>query len=62
MIPKKKFKIGTKVVFRLGTLDIDAVVIDVWNDRDEHVRVEFQADEEDEPIALLLRAELLRIA
>jgi hypothetical protein len=60
--PKQRFKIGTKVVFRLGDQDVDAVVIDVWNDRDEHIRVEFDGYDDDGPIALLLTADLLRIA
>jgi hypothetical protein len=56
---KKALRIGTKVVFQLGDHDVTATVIDLWNDPDEHVRVEYYVKEYRE---LLLTADELRIA
>lgn len=56
---KKTLRIGTKVVFQLGDTQMPATVIDLWNDPEEHVRVEYYVKEYRE---LLLTADELRIA
>jgi hypothetical protein len=56
---KKTIRVGTKVVFQLGDHDVDATVIDVWNDEHEHVRVEYYVKEYRE---MLLTVDDLRIA